>query len=225
MSRSIITLTLAGAITLANVGSAGASGVVTPPAGTPNLALMVLQPADLVPGSVLGDQAYIAPPTGFTAQYGSEFTSASTPDGVNYSLVLDYVALAPDVSTATTFFNVEDAYVDSRKGRKLITKNIIKAAGKKAHLKSKNVKFTGEQSAGIGTGSYVETITVKAKHQSVQEVYLIFDDGTVCTSLELVGEVNKKVPESDATTLATAIVAHIGSVLAVGGTTGASGTT
>jgi hypothetical protein len=225
MSRSIITLALAGAIALANAGSAGASGVVTPPAGTPNLALMVIQPSDLVPGSVLGDQAYIAPPDGFTAQYGSEFTTASTADGVNYSLVLDYVALAPDVATATAFYGVEQAYVDSRKGRKFVTNNIIKAAGKKAHLKSKNVKFSHEQRAGLGTGSYEETITVKAKHDSVQEVYLIFDDGTVCTSLELVGEVNKQVPESDATTLATAIVAHIGSVLAASGTTGATGAT
>lgn len=226
MKRRTITPALGAALVLAGAtaASAGAAGVVTPPAGTPNLALMVVQPTDLVAGAVIGDQAYVQPPSGFTAQYGSDFTTASTPDGANYSLVLDYVSLAPDPTTADTFYADQQAFEQSRKGRKFIVKSIIHAAGKKSHLKAKNVKFSAEQSAGVGASSYEETITVAAKHVHVSEIFLIFQEGDVVASLELVGEADKTVPAADATTLATAMDTHIKSVLASSGATGASGT-
>jgi hypothetical protein len=227
MKRPTITPALGAALVLAGAtaASAGAAGVVTPPAGTPNLALMVVQPTDLVPGAVIGDQAYVQPPSGFTADYGSDFTTASTSDGVNYSLVLDYVALAPDPTTADTLYAGEQAFEQSRKGRKFIVKSIIRAAGKRSHLKAKNVKFSAEQSAGVGQSSYEETITVAAKHIMVSEIYLIFQEGNVVASLELVSEADKPVPGTDATTLAAAMDSHIKSVLAASGATGATGTT
>jgi hypothetical protein len=225
MRRPTITIALGAAAALAAASGADASGVVTPPAGTPNLAQMAIQPTDLVPGAVPGSQAYVRPPTGFTAQYGSDFTTASTPDGVSYSLVLDFVALAPDASTASNLFTEQQAFDESRKGHKLITKQIIKAAGKKGHLEAKNVKFTAAQTAGVGTGSFEETITVSHKHASFQEVVLFFEEGDIVASLELVGDINSAVPEADATTLANAMNTHITTVLAASGATGASGAT
>jgi hypothetical protein len=225
MQPTFISVALGATLALSLASGADASGVVTPPADTPNLALMVIQPADLVPGATLGDQAYVKPPRGFTAQYASEFTSAATTDGVNYSLVLDYIALAPSTATSGALFASEQAFEQSRAGRRLVTKGIVRNAGKKAHLTARNIRFSGAQNAGVGTGSFEETITVARGRVSVQEVYLIFEEGTVCASLELVGELDKTVPETDATTLASAIDQHIKSVLATSGSTGAIGTT
>lgn len=224
MKRPIAALVLGAAMVFASASAESAAAAVTPPAGTPNLALMVVQPSDLVAGATLGNQEYVQPPTGFTAQYGSEFTSAATPDGVNYSLLLDFVALAPSASTASALFTSQQAYDESSKGRAQTVKDIIKGAGKHSRLKAKDIKFSQAQSAGVGTSSFEETITIKVKHTSVQEVYLMFVDGTVDTSLELVGVANKPVPESDAVTLAGAMLSHINTVLATG-STGASGVT
>ncbi len=221
MRRLAPTLALSGALALACATDAGA--VVTPPAGTPNLALVVIQPTDLVAGATLASQEYIVPPTGFSAQYGSEYTSASTSDGVNYSLVLDYAAIAPTVATATSFMTTQVAYEQSAKGRRNVIRAIIKGGGKRGHLKPKNIKFTLAQSAGVGDSSFEETITVTRGRRSVQEVDVIFQDGAVCASIELVGQINGQVPETDATTLAAAMVSHINTV--IGGATGASGTT
>jgi hypothetical protein len=226
--RSRLIVLLGAAVTLAAAGSALAA--VTPPAGTPNLALMAIQPSDLAAGAVTGaDVGYDTPPSGFTAEYAGYFTSAATSDGVAYSLLQDDISLAPDTTTASEYVAVEKLLYTSKAGRKAIVKAAIKdAGGKKSHLTLSDFKFSGAESAGVGTGSLVETLTVTYKRKKVREVILVFDDGTVAGSLVATGKVNEKVPQSDAITLGTAMYTHINAVLAAGatgpsGTTGASG--
>ena len=73
-SRTCLAALLA-AVALIVLPSFGAAAV-TLPAGTPNLAQSVIQPADLVPGAGRGPQRYIKPPAGFTAEYASTLTGA-----------------------------------------------------------------------------------------------------------------------------------------------------
>jgi hypothetical protein len=148
--RRSLPIALGTTFVLAVAGIAGAA-VVTPPAGTPNLAAMVIQPGDLAPGAVLGAQGYVTPPSGLTAEYDSSFTSAATSDGVSYLLLSDNIALAPTPTTASAFYVGEREAFDSSKGRKLVVREIIKQAGKKSTLKAKDIKFSDAGSAGIGS--------------------------------------------------------------------------
>jgi hypothetical protein len=211
------------AVACCGVGVAWAA--VTPPAGTPDLALMVLQPADLAPGAVSGAQGYVAPPKGLTAQYAADFTTASSPDGVNYSLLVDDVAVGPTASASSAYFVAQRKSIASTKGRRGIVRSILHSAAKADHLKAKDVKFSAAGSAGVGTSSYIETLTISTKHRKLREILLVFDDGTAEADLVLAGEVNERIPRSDATGLATTLNMHIESVLATGATgpSGASG--
>jgi hypothetical protein len=225
--RLVGALGVGAVIACCGVGVAWAT--VTPPAGTPDLALMVLQPADLAPGAAIGAQGYVAPPKGLTAEYSGDFTTASSPDGVDYTLLADNVAVGPTASASSTYFVAERKSVASTKGRRKIVRAIVHSAKKADHLKAKDIKFSGAGSAGIGTSSYVETLTISVKHNKVREVLLLFDDGTVEAELLMAGEVNERIPRSDATALAATIDMHIQSVLATGttgpsGVSGASGT-
>ena len=76
----------------------------TPPAGTPNMAAMVVQPSDLEPGASIAAQRYVAPPKDFTAEYAALYTDAITVAGTNFASIEDDVALA---STATPGSDLE----------------------------------------------------------------------------------------------------------------------
>jgi hypothetical protein len=223
-SRRRICIALGASLTLGLTGVAVAA-TVTPPAGTPNLAAMVLQPGDLAAGAVAGTQRYVTPLSGFTAQYDGIFTTAATPDGVGYYLVSDGVSLAPDASVVSTLFGAEKAFFNSKKGHKLVDKGIIQDAGKKAHLKASSIKFKDRGSIGVGGGSFLLAIGISSKHTSIHEDLVLFEQGTVYVELVLTGKPGKSIPGSDAVLLATAIDSHVNSVLASTGTTGLTGAT
>lgn len=224
MRRLSLPIALGTTFALAVAGVAGAA-VVTPPAGTPDLAAMVLQPGDLAPGAVLGAQGYIKPPSGLTAEYDSSFTSAATPDGVSYLLLSDNVALASTTTAASDYFDGERDAFDTSKGRKLLVRDIIARAGKKSVLKAKDLKFSAAGSAGVGTSSFIETLTISVKHTKSREVIVLLNEGTVNVILALTGKINESVPHSDAIALAGDIDTHIDAVLSASGASGASGTT
>src|ERR1700722_8781229 len=52
-----------------------------PPAGTPNLAQMTIQSADLAAGAKVGTDAYAKPPANFIAEYNRSFKAATTKSG------------------------------------------------------------------------------------------------------------------------------------------------
>jgi hypothetical protein len=205
--------------------TATASPYVTPPADTPNLALMVIQPADLVPGATLVTQGYVKPPQSFAAYYGSIFELAATADGVRYAEIADYVAAATDAATANLFLARQEAAFGARAARKRLVKSLIKETPKRDHLKARDISFSAAANAGVGTGSLIETINFKIKQTIDHQVIVLFDSGTLDVSLVLTGTTNEPVPETDGVNLANTINAHIASVLAASGSTGATGST
>lgn len=209
-------------LALTAAGTAAAS--VNPPAGTPNMAAMVLQSPDLAPGAVAGQQGFVKPPSGFSAQYDAEFTQASTPDGISYYSISDFVAIAPSAATVDSFLGEETSVFRSKAGHKLLSAVIIHAAGKKAHLEAKDVKYHDLGSLGVGQSSFVETIGVKAKRVSVHEDVVLFQQGTAYGFLVMAAKPGEQVPTSDASALAGAMDAHINVVLGATGSTGTTGT-
>jgi hypothetical protein len=221
MRRTVVSLGVVGVLAVVAVPAALA-GTVTPPAGIPNLAEMVLQPTDLMPGVNIAAQAYGTPPKGFTADYSSFLTGATTVGGVKFNSLQDDVGLASTTTAVSNLFMNEHSLFTSRKGRRLIAKSVVKAFGKKAHLETKDVKFGSPQSAGIGTQSFEELLTIKVGHRVVPEAIIEFSDGDFYADLVAVGELNTPISLTDITALGGTIDAHI---QAGQGTTGASGTT
>jgi hypothetical protein len=197
------------------------AGSPTPPANTPNMSLMVLQPADLQPGANLSAQRYIRPPKGFSAAYATVFTNATTASGGKLDSVESDVALAPSTTSPSNLEAVNQLVFSTRRGRKGFVKDFIKSAGKKARLKAKNFKFSPVTTASVGSQSFVDTVTISHKGSTVQEVFVFFADGDAYSATVLVGST---VAQSDAVALAQLVDGHIHSVLG-GGATGASGAT
>ncbi|MGD0197545.1 MAG: hypothetical protein ABSC56_06535 [Solirubrobacteraceae bacterium] len=205
------------------IPEAAGAAVTTPPADTPNLALMVLQPADLQPGVRIGAQNYVTPPPGFTAEYGSALTGATSTSGTKYRLIQDYVALAPSATVANGFYTEQRAAFTSHSGRRALVRALIKEVGKNADLRSRNFKFGQATSPGVGSSSFAETLTIKVKHRSVTQVLLAFADGDVYVGLALEAPPGEPIPASDPIALATAIDAHVHTVTAATGATGSTG--
>jgi len=217
--RTAVSSGVLAVLALCAVPVAFASPPVTPPAGTPNMAAMVLQPSDLAPGASVAAQRYVAPPSAFTAEYAVVFTGAATTDGTKFDSIEDDVVLASTPSPAATLEASAQADFATPSWRRAFIKGSIKAAGKKAHLKAKDFKFSPTASAGIGSASYVEIIKITQKHHSFEEGWVGFADGDTYTGVLLVANT---IPQSDAIALGQATDAHI---QATPGSTGATGTT
>lgn len=224
MRRTAVLMGVVGLLSAVAVPAAFGAGSVNPPAGTPNLAAMVIQPSDLEPGANIAGQAYVKPPKGFTAAYSSVLTGATTTGGTKYDSIEDDVALAPNSAASGSFYLAEQTVLTSSKGRLLVAKSVIKAFskafGKKADLKTKDVKFGKAVTAGIGTESFEELLTIKVKHSTVPEAIIDFYDGDVYADVVLTGELDATVPLSDATALAGTVDSHIHVALGATGTTG-----
>jgi hypothetical protein len=201
-----------------------AAAPVTPPADTPNLALMVIQPADLVPGAVISAQHYVTPPprSGLTAQYSSGFSTASTTDGVSYAGLTDTVAIGPSSAAASGLFADEAKLFGSARGRAILRRAFVKSTAKRLHPKASDVTFGAATAAGVGSDSFIETVTYKLHHTTVHQLIVFFDDGALYGGLALTGKNNEQIPQADGVSLAGTIDAHIHAVL---GTTGSTGTT
>jgi hypothetical protein len=224
MRRTVVPLGLVGLVAVVAVPAAFAAGSVNPPAGTPDLAAMVIQPSDLEPGVDVVNQAYVKPPTGFTAAYSSVLSGATTMGGTEYASIEDDVALAPSSVASGNLFLGEQAVLTTRKGRAAIAKSVVKDYGKKAHLKTSDIKFGAPINAGIGTASVAELLTIKVKHNTVPEAIVSFYDGDTYADVALVGKLNAKLSLTDATALGSTIDSHIHTVLGATGTTGTTGT-
>jgi hypothetical protein len=224
MNRRRLAVGLGATFVLTGGGVAAASTFITPPAGTPDLAAAVLQASDLPSGSVASSQGYVKPPTGFSAEYDGGFSPASTPDGVQYSQIIDGVAVAPTTTTVNSFFKQQRKQFASTKGRKAITREIIADSSRSEHLKKSDVKYTLAGNASIGSDSYGETITIKIKKKKLREVVLLFAEDNAEVSLLLTGVLGGAVPESDASTLGTTILDHLQTVLGASGASGTTGT-
>jgi hypothetical protein len=222
MVRRRLPIALGATFVLMGGGVAAAATFITPPAGTPDLAAAVLQQADLPSGAMALQQGYVMPPAGFTAEYDGGFSPASTADGVQYTDIIDAIAVAPTAATANTFFLKQRKQFASTKGRKQITKEIVSDSARKDDIKPSDVKYSLAGNADIGSDSYGETITIKIKKKKLREVVLfyVYDDAYV--SLVLDGLVGGAVPESDASSLGTTVLGHLQAVI---GASGASGTT
>jgi|GEM_PF-1719944 hypothetical protein len=220
-SRTCLAALLA-AVALIVLPSFGAAAV-TLPAGTPNLAQSVIQPADLVPGAGRGPQRYIKPPAGFTAEYASTLTGASASDGTRYTQLRDFVALAPDPALASDLYAGEQTKFASPVGRRRLIRQLVLALGAKHRVRARDVRIGTAVTLGIGSGSFAETVRVRLSDVFIEETLIAFVDGDVYAGLALTGTLDEPLWMRDGRALANTLDAHIHAVLGITGATGPTG--
>ena len=215
---------LAATLVLLGVLAAAAAFAVTPPSGTPNLAAMTVQSADLQPGSVITIDAYQTPPAGFLAVYERDFRIAQTaPHGTLFALETQ-VQLTSSTSIAQRVVGLERVEFGSKAGHKLIESAIVRSAGAGSGLKAKDVRFGAVARIAPGRGSFDERVTLRLGARTETSEIIEVGDGPVVALLVAVTP-GTHVPSSLSHTLAADVARHIGAALASPGSTGPSGTT
>ena len=204
------------------VGIASAAAVV-PPAGTPDVSAMAVQPTDLAPGAVVGRDGYQTPPAGFTADYRRVFTTASlTTNGTQFMLD-NQVLLAPTSSLAQFYLSLDRIVYGSKKGRLTLARAIVHDAGKRGGITVRDVHFSKLKPIAAGSGSFMETVTVHGRHSTASVDLVVIGAGQVAAQLVL--SAGQPLPGQVPTTLAGDIVCHVTTVLGATGPTGATGAT
>jgi hypothetical protein len=211
-----------GVLVLLGAAGTALATAVSPPPGTPNLALMVIQPSDLPSGADcqgFGDVGYVTPQTGFSAAYQGDCRTRKTVDGVHGIRLEDYVAIAPGTTSTGNYVAGVAEELGTRQGRDDLILQDITNAPASEHLKPKDFKFTGAGSADIGSSSFVETLTItttsKHRKRENQAVIVAFADGATVGTVDLTGaSEGEPVPQSGAIALAKVIDTHIDTVLA-----------
>jgi hypothetical protein len=231
MNRRLLHVAAATATIALSAGLQIASAqAVTPPTGTPDLALMALQPVDLQPGARVGIDAYQSPPSGFVAEYERQFGAATTTGGTALEGIQMQIMLANSTAGAKSFFTITRHVYGSRSGRALLA-NAIAAGRKGSNVKPGDVHFGKLRSIGVGQQSLLEPITLRVRSATnrfkprtlAADVVVVRIDGVV-VSLTVAGLTPTLAP-SVASALAATVVSHITAVLAASGSTGSTGTT
>jgi hypothetical protein len=215
-AASLVAVVCAGTVAIA------AALAVVPPAGTPDLPSMVIQPSDLAPGAPSASGGYVKPGKGLLAAYNSSFRDVTTTAGVRLAGVETSVALASSSANAHAYFKDLRAVYGSKKGRLLIAAEIAKGAGAGAGLKRSDFSFARVRAVGVGDQSALEPFTMHIKGVKLAADLLVLRAGDVLANLTVVGLGGQLTPRV-ATALGATVAAHIAAVLA--GSTGASGAT
>jgi hypothetical protein len=220
-------LSLAAAATSIVLGGAlliTSAQALTPPAGTPDLAQMTLQPADLQPGATVGRDRYAKPPKRFRAAYDRNFSAAATHGGVPLDAIETEILLAARPADAKSFYKVERRIYGSKLGRKLVASSIVGAAGKGSNITAKDVHFGMLRSIAVGQQSLLEPVSIRVNPVTLTADFVVVRVGDVVVNFAVL-VFRPTLARSVPTGLAATIAAHISAVLAASGATGPTGAT
>ena len=201
---------------------AGAAFAITPPSGTPDLAAMTVQRADLQPGSVTTINAYETPPAGFLAVYERDFRLAQTAPGGTLFALETQVQLAASTAIAQRIVALERVEFGSKAGHMVIEAAIVRSAGSGSGLKAKDVHFGAVARIAPGRGSFDERVTLRLGARTVTSEIIEVGEGPVLDLLVAVTP-GTHVPSSLSKTLAADVARHIRTVLASSSSTGSTG--
>jgi hypothetical protein len=218
------TVSLAALLAAVALGVLVASAAaLTPPAGTPDLSAMAIQPGDLAPGAKLAAASYLQAPRNFAALYERKYASAMTTSGTALLGLDSQVLLGDNVGATRGLFSLERSLYRTKRGRVLLAKQVASQSSKEG-VKVKISGFGKFRALSIGTQSFVQPITLKAGDRSAAAEYVVVRDGSVLANLT-VGLLAPKQTLAVAHLLGGDVASHIAAVLAGSGSTGASGTT
>jgi len=174
---------------------------------------MVLQPADLTPGARVTKQGYKEFGHGLVG-YEREFGGATTASGARLVVVYSEADLAASVEEATAVFAAVKVVVRSSSFRQQFVRQVIQSAGRRAHVRPRDIRFGPVRSLGVGDDSALVPVTVQVRRVrfSADMMFMRVDRGL--GNITLIGVPRAPISLSDATTLAGKMAAEMRSGLA-----------
>ncbi|HEX2703528.1 MAG TPA: hypothetical protein VHM72_08860 [Solirubrobacteraceae bacterium] len=180
--------------------------------GTPDLAKMTLQPADLGPGATLLVNSYVDPGGGLhlRAEYFRAWGAASTTGGVKLEQLQTQVTLATSTTWAHTVFNQIPGIYGSSGGRGSLITEVDAGNGSSTTLK--DARFSKLRSISVGQQSMYVSATIATKGSTLAAGFAWVRVDAATAFLVVVAP---KPPLADSVTIAIAktVAAHMASVL------------
>lgn len=211
MKRRITRSVVAAALSICALAAASAQAY-SPPKGTPDLAKMTLQPADLARGATLLVNSYSDPGGGvhLRAEYYRDWGAASTTGGVKLQQLQTQITLSTSTAWAHTIFAQIPSIYGSSGGRGSLIDNIDAGNGSSATLK--DARFGKLRSIGVGQQSMFGSATIATKGSTLAAGFAWV---RVDAAIAFLVVVAPKAPLADSVTIAIAkrVASHMMSVL------------
>jgi hypothetical protein len=209
LARLVVLIAGLGAFALGGAVLAMPAGAVVPPPGTPDLSQMVVAPSDLAAGASATTDAYQDPTQPFVAAYERDFSLSATASGASFLGIISRINLAGDATQAIAFEAGAQAAFSSPKGKASFAHTLIKAFGKKAHVRRRSIHFGRIVSAGVGDASFLFPFSFRVRHLPFYADVVTLRVDRVIGALTLLSLPGTPIPQSDASNLAGAMAAHI----------------
>ena len=185
-----------------------ASGSAAPPE-TPDLARMALGVADLPAGAKVKRQGYVRDED-FVASYAREFKSGVRLWRSRVDLLESDIALTETPDEAASYFAGIATILKTKKGRALLTKELLGDLPKDTPKGAFKVTFGKVRSLGAGENSLMAPITFTFLGiVRVQFVFAFVRTDKVIASLDVGGFVNRPIAVSDVARMARTVAGHI----------------
>ena len=211
MRRVVIGFPLRGAAVLAVLLVAGtlAASVAAAAPETPDLARMALSVADLPAGAKVKRQGYVRDPD-LVASYEREFKSGVRLWKSRVDLLESDIALTENADEADAYYTGIETILTTKKGRALLTKQLLGDLPKGAPKGAFKVTFGKVRSLGAGESSLMAPITFTFLGiVRVQFVFAFVRTDKVIASLDVGGFVNRPVALSDVARMARTVASHV----------------
>jgi len=184
------------------------SGSAAPPE-TPDLARMALAVADLPSGAKVKQQGYVRDPD-LVASYEREFKSGVRLWRSRVDFLESDIAVTENADEATAYFQGVATVLKTKKGRALLTKQLLGDLPKDTPKGTFKVTFGKVRTLGVGESSLVAPITFSFLGiVRVQFVLAFLRTDKVLAALDVGGFVNRPVAISDVARMLRAVAGHI----------------
>jgi hypothetical protein len=162
---------------------------------------MVLAPSDFAPEARITKQGYVTDKS-LVIDYERNFARSTTAGGAKFTGVFSEVDLAHDANEATLIFTVITDVVRSPSFRQQLARQVSQSAGKRAHVRRRDVRFGPVRSLGVGDESILLPVSIRVHgvRFSADAMFLRVD--RVLASLTLVGVPRRTIGPGEATGLA-----------------------
>jgi hypothetical protein len=185
------------------------AAAITPPAGTPDLSLMVLQPTDFSSTTVL-NEGY-QKDADYVAVYGRDFGPTVTRSGTPLDSAYSEVDLESDLETASLDSLLLYAAVHTKAFRRTLVSNLAETATSEFRVKvtRKDILVGRLRSLHVGQDSVLVPITIRMRPQSVHLYLGFFRFNRAQASFALEATRGHAVSLSEATSIAGLMAADM----------------
>lgn len=189
--------------------AAARAAAVVPPAGTPDLSMMVLQPSDFS-STTVESEGYQKDPN-YVASYERDFGPTATRSGTQYASAFSSVDLETDLVTASFDSALLYGLVHTKAFRRNLAKQIAKTSKSDLGVKvaPKNIAVGSPHALHVGQDSALLQISLRVKGQVLRLCVGFFRVNRAQAAFGLVAMPGHPVAISDAASVAALMAADM----------------